>query len=113
LAPNLERRVKYCDTEAGLNYNYQRDYDSAAGRYVESDPLGLRGGINTYAYTFGNPVNLADPTGLATAVAYSGAVSGNPFGHVGLGFGDAGIYSYGTSEPYGSSFTTPRIVIVR
>jgi hypothetical protein len=46
-----------------------------------------------------------DAFGLATAIVYSGAVSGNPFGHVGLGFSDAGVYSYGTSEPYGSNLT--------
>ncbi|WP_206606299.1 RHS repeat-associated core domain-containing protein [Steroidobacter cummioxidans] len=49
--------------ETGLNYNYFRDYDPATGRYIESDPIGLAGGLNTYAYVRSNPLTFYDPDG--------------------------------------------------
>lgn len=61
---NLRFPGQYYDKETGLFYNYFRDYDSETGRYIESDPIGLRGGINTYTYVENNPVNLIDPDGL-------------------------------------------------
>jgi len=52
------------DAETGLHYNYFRDYDPSIGRYGESDPIGLRGGLNTFAYVRAKPVSSVDPLGL-------------------------------------------------
>ena len=47
-----------------MHQNYFRDFDPAAGRYVESDPIGIFGGTNSFAYVDGNPITLLDPFGL-------------------------------------------------
>ena len=57
---------QYYDVETGLNYNGHRDYDSATGREIESDPKGMFGGQwSTYAYVGGDPLDKTDPLGLS------------------------------------------------
>jgi RHS repeat-associated protein len=63
------------DAATGLNYNYFRDYEAGTGRYVESDPIGLNGGISTYGYVGGNPMTRVDPLGLCNCAALRKFVS--------------------------------------
>ena len=55
---------QYWDVDTNLFYNYFRDYDPVIGRYVQSDPIGLLGGLNTYAYVINNPTKYVDIFGL-------------------------------------------------
>ncbi|MBB4595317.1 RHS repeat-associated protein [Xanthomonas arboricola] len=59
------------DAASGFNQNYFRDYDAAIGRYGQSDPIGLSGGINTYSYVSGSPVTLLDFLGLESPGSFN------------------------------------------
>jgi len=111
---NLRFPGQYYDAETGLFYNYFRDYDPAKDRYIESDPIGLRGGINTYTYVGGNPVNAIDPLGLKPGdkyktqdeAGYEGACEINPTSisenleYAGSIYqNDDGTFSYTNPEP--------------
>lgn len=55
---------QYYDAETGKHYNYFRDFDPSLGRYVESDPIGLVAGMNTFTYVLASPLELIDAEGL-------------------------------------------------
>ena len=76
---------QYFDKETNNHYNYHRDYSPEIGRYIESDPIGLKGGINTYSYVRGNPLTSVDPLGL---LKWSGS-----FDLKGGGVGKVGRYT--------------------
>jgi RHS repeat-associated protein len=60
---NLRFPGQYFDSETGTHYNGHRDYNNELGRYIESDPIGLPGGINLYVYVLDSPINWIDPFG--------------------------------------------------
>jgi RHS repeat-associated protein len=61
---NLRFPGQYFDAESGYYHNGWRDYDPSLGRYLESDPVGLEGGLNTYIYAVANPLKATDQLGL-------------------------------------------------
>jgi RHS repeat-associated protein len=69
---NLRFPGQYYDQETELNYNYFRDYEPNTGRYVESDPIGLQGGLTTYSYVNSQPLRSTDSKGLVKCGCYSG-----------------------------------------
>ncbi|WP_067515775.1 RHS repeat domain-containing protein [Endozoicomonas ascidiicola] len=80
LRNNLRFPGQYFDAETGLHYNYFRDYAAGLGRYVQSDPTGLGGGMNMFGYSYQSPMNYMDVYGLwcnpTLAAAIAGAAGG-------------------------------------
>lgn len=68
------------EASSGLNYNYYRDYEPQTGRYSQSDPIGLRGGASTYAYSALSPLSNTDPLGLVVWRGHGHGAAGGNYG---------------------------------
>jgi len=105
---------QYWDWETQTNYNYFRSYDPRTG-YTQSDPIGLNGGMNTFTYVGGNPINAIDPFGLAATVVATPLPNGGfSFSATGSGLDgsitgtfNTGTINYNQIRP-GSYSVTPR-----
>ncbi len=96
---NVRFPGQYFDEETGLHYNYFRDYDPLTGRYIESDPIGLSGGLNTYSYVANNPIRYSDRLGLVFPGVGAGGGAGGLSGFGGIG-GFSGTGSIDTTAPF-------------
>ena len=79
LTYNIGFPGQYYDQLTGRYYNYMLDFDPGTGRYIESDPVGLRAGVNTYTYADDIPTTLSDASGLCPASFVSGFVTNSQY----------------------------------
>lgn len=102
---NIRFPGQYYDVETGLHYNYHRDFDPRTGRYIQSDPIGLEAGVNTFGYVAQNPLRYSDPLGLDLVVVVGLGHTKSLPGHAALAVTGSGVFSHGTNDSFAGSFS--------
>jgi len=77
---NLRFAGQYFDNETSTHYNINRDYNPKTGRYIQSDPIGFDGGVNSYGYVGGNPMGAVDEMGLKEFICRKNILEGKWYG---------------------------------
>jgi len=110
----LQFMAREVDASTGLHYVRNRWYDTSLARFISEDPIGLAGGLNTYAYAENDPVNRRDPSGLVSepddwyCYGYYSLAAGGVmcapvrFYNFGMGFGNRDVF--GSTTSYFSQF---------
>jgi RHS repeat-associated protein len=100
---NLRFPGQYYDQESGAHYNLFRDYKPATGRYLQSDPLGLKGGPNLFEYAKQNPLIVTDDKGrIPIPIKFT-----QPDKPIGDGCGDEKSDKYVPDAYQGFDFSAP------
>ena len=102
---NLRFPGQYFDGETGSYYNFHRDYLPSLGRYLQSDPIGLGGGLNYFGYVKGRPLKVIDPRGLFSSMGIpSGDFGGSGRPSSSSGSGNSGCNSDDPNDPCTEAF---------
>jgi RHS repeat-associated protein len=61
----------------GMLYRRNRYFSPTSGQFTQADPIGIAGGMNTFGFVGGDPVNFSDPFGLCPTGAAKCSWFGN------------------------------------
>jgi RHS repeat-associated protein len=92
--------------ELGWLHVGERYYDPSAGRFVQRDPIGIRGGLNVYEYAKSGPVILVDPAGLTSSLYSPQGCAALIEAEIAVGGGNPVPVQFGTRMPVMVATTT-------